>query len=110
MIVEICLPKSTGFDIEIDEDTIYSKYENFETTISLCKGDHTICARDQAPTPTFWDKLINFFNPVTQSISDFSNEVAFRVKEDLDIVIRVKYEECSEVSFLFDDALSEFLE
>ena len=110
MIIEICLPKSTGFDIEIDEDAIYSKYENFETTISLLKGDHTICTKDQAPAPAFWDKLINFFNPVTNSISDLSNEIAFRVKEDLNIVIRVKYEECGEVSFLFGDALSEFLE
>ena len=110
MIIKICLPKSTGFDIEIDEDTIHSKYENFETTISLLRGDHTIYAKDQAPTPTFWNKLIKFFNPTTQSISDFSNEITFRIKEDLDIVIQVKYEECSEVLFLFDDALAEFLE
>lgn len=109
MKIDICLPKSTGFWIEIDENDIHSKCEDFETIILLSKGNHVIYAKDQGPTPLFWSKLFSFLNPLDQSIDDYSDEIAFSIKEDLYVVISIRYEMCDQVSFVFDDELSEFL-
>ncbi len=110
MRIDIYLPQSTGFCIEIDGEEIHSKCENFKTTISLSKGNHTIHAIDQAPTPAFWGKLMSFFDSTSQSIDDYSNEITFCSRKDLNVVVSIEYGVYSEVSFEFDDELSGFFE
>lgn len=110
MRIDIYLPRATGFNIEVDEEEIHSKCENFKTTVSLSKGNHTIQAIDQAPTPAFWSKLMSFFDPISQSTGDYSNETSFCLNKDLDVVVSIEHGVYDEVSFEFDDELSEFLE
>ena len=109
MRIDIYLPKSSGFHIGIDEADIHSKYENLETSVFLANGNHTLYAADQAPTPSFVSKFFNFFNPLSYSTNDFSEEISFCIKKDLDVAIYIRYEECSKVSFVFDEELSEYL-
>ena len=57
----IYLPKMTGFDIEVDGHTLHSKYSNIIMDVQLNEGKHVVSTLDQAPTPTFWNKIIGFF-------------------------------------------------
>lgn len=109
MNIIIRLPKLTGFYMELDGQLIHAKYENTTTNLFLAKGEHTISAIDQAPTPKFLSKLFRFLNPISQSIDDFSNEITFGIKNDLNIAISIMYEKREEVAFVFDEELSELL-
>ena len=99
----IQLPQSTGFDIEIDDQTIHSKYEDITTNFFIAQGEHTVSAIDQAPTPSFWSKIIGFLNPISQSIDDFSDKATFQITTDMDICISVTYGEYDCVKFVFDE-------
>ena len=39
MKLNICLPKSTGFDVELDNQTVHSKYENIKKSVSVIPAD-----------------------------------------------------------------------
>ena len=99
----IQLPQSTGFDIEIDNQTIHSKYEDITTNFFIAQGEHTVSAIDQAPTPSFWSKIIGFLNPISQSIDDFSDKATFQITTDMDICLSVTYGEYDCVKFVFDE-------
>ena len=103
MKITIQLPRSTGFDIEIDNLVIHSKYEDINTKMFLHQGAHTVSAIDQSPTPSFWSKIISFFNPTSQSIDNFSSEDTFEITTDTDILISVSYGEYDCVTFIFDE-------
>ena len=60
MKLNICLPKSTSFDVELDNQTVHSKYENIKKSVCLKKGKHTLSFHDQSPTPSFWTKILFF--------------------------------------------------
>ena len=103
MKITIQLPRSTGFDIEIDNLVIHSKYEDINTKMFLPQGAHTVSAIDQSPTPSFWSKIISFFSPTPQSIDNFSSEDTFEITTDTDILISVSYGEYDCVTFIFDE-------
>lgn len=109
MKIEIFLPKSSGFDIELDDTAIHSKYENFETSVFVSAGKHTIYAKDQAPTPVLWGKILKLLNPISQSSNDFSSEFAFCLRKNTCLSISLIYKDCYEVEFVPDEELSELL-
>ena len=103
MKLTIYLPKATGFDIEIDGQSLQSEYSDITFPIQLEVGKHIISAIDQAPTPNFWSKIFRFFNPCDQTINDYSSSYELELTEDNDIQLSVKYGDYDRVDFDFNE-------
>ena len=99
----IYLPKMTGFDIEVDGQTLHSKYSNITMDVQLNEGKHVVSTLDQAPTPTFWNKIIGFFNPFNQSVNNYSSSYEFELAKDNNVQISIEYGNYDCVEFIFDE-------
>lgn len=106
----ICLPQSTSFDIELDNKSVHSKYENITKSFFLKKGKHTLFIHDQAPTPSFWLKIVNFFNPINDTIGDLSTEINFTTSEDITISFNIVYGDFIRVDITPSDSLSQIIQ
>ncbi len=109
MKIIVCLPKITGFDIELDNQSVHSKYENNKKSVFLKKGRHTLSIHDQSPTPSFWTKIISFLNPISETIDDFSTEISFTVLEDITVTIDIVYGDFSQVDINLSESLSQII-
>lgn len=109
MELNICLPQSTGFDIELDNNSVHSKYENIKKSIFLKKGNHTLSIHDQVPAPSFWTKILIFINPISDIMGNFSTEINFAVFEDITITIDIVYGNFSQVDVIPSDSLSQLI-
>ena len=101
MQLTIYLPKMTGFDIELDEQTLHSEYSDITTSVLLNAGKHIVSVLDQSPTPTVWNKIISFLAPCNQSISDCSASYEFELTQDNNIQISIEYGNYNCVEFDF---------
>ena len=107
MTINILLPSENGFFIDVDEENVHIKVEDYRNTFLFKKGAHTVCLQKQYK-PGFFSKLIlkilSLFTLepyIDGEISD--RKISFDLLLDSEITLDIKYKDCADIEIILDE-------